>query len=116
LSRQPLLLDIFKSPSWTRASPLVPRRWWTAYSSRGSAAYRNCHVSHFYHIFVSMNLPFFFWSKQIMRNHPPRFNTTFMGISVSSYIVSSNVAGFVITYDVTSRGGVTMYVYIHTYI
>jgi hypothetical protein len=26
LSRQPLLLDIFKSPSWTRASPLVPRR------------------------------------------------------------------------------------------
>ena len=48
--------------------------------------------------FVSINI---FFLEKIVWNHPPHFNIAFIGKSVSTYVVSTNVAGLVTNNDVT---------------
>jgi hypothetical protein len=49
------------------------------------------------------------WSKWIVWNHPPHFSIAFMRKSVSTYVVSINVAALGTAYDVTSRGNSTLF-------
>jgi hypothetical protein len=46
---------------------------------------------------------FFLGQKYIHWNHPPNFNIPFIGKSVSTYGVSTNVEGLGTTYYVTSE-------------
>jgi hypothetical protein len=82
-------------------------RWsrWTAYSSSGYASFLNCHsfvIPYFLSIFHQC---YFSWSKWIVCNRPAHMNIAFIRKPVSTYVVSTDVAGVGTTYDVT-RGGI----------
>jgi len=47
----------------------------------------------------------FFWSKQIVWNHPPHYITAVMGKSALTYVVLTNITFLRTTCDITSGNG-----------
>ena len=74
---------------------------WPTYSWSRNASSLNFH-SFFISYFLSVFHQYLFsWSKWIVCNRPAHINIAFMGKPVSTYVVSTDIAGVGTTYDVT---------------